>query len=102
MGTDTIVQREADFISRALARWQQCDAIEVLGNLTAPRLSIASLRIRHQGKDLHYGFVVALLNDLFGIQARGGCSCAGPYGHSLLGMDRDYSKAIEAQWLQGI
>ena len=36
---------------------------------------------------LHHNFVVALLNDLFGIQARGGCSCAGPYGHRLLGID---------------
>jgi hypothetical protein len=36
---------------------------------------------------LHHNFVVALLNDLFGIQSRGGCSCAGPYGHRLLGID---------------
>ncbi|MBL4630588.1 MAG: aminotransferase class V-fold PLP-dependent enzyme, partial [Paraglaciecola sp.] len=101
VGTDVIAQREADFIARALARWQQCDAIEILGNPSAPRLSITSLRIKHQGKDLHYGFVAALLNDLFGIQARGGCSCAGPYGHSLLAMDMEYSKAIETQLLAG-
>jgi selenocysteine lyase/cysteine desulfurase len=101
VGTKTIVQRETDFIYRALARWQKCDAIEILGNPSAPRLSITSLRIKHQDKDLHYGFVVALLNDLFGIQARGGCSCAGPYGHSLLGIDMDYSKALEEQMLAG-
>ncbi|MDP6190748.1 MAG: aminotransferase, partial [Gammaproteobacteria bacterium] len=43
-----------------------------------------------------------LLNDLFGIQVRGGCSCAGPYGHSLLGMDMGYSRAIEAEIQRGI
>jgi len=101
VGTDEIERRESDFVQRAMARWSECENIEILGNLQAPRLSITSLRIKWQGKDLHYGFVASLLNDLFGIQVRGGCSCAGPYGHSLLGMDRDYSRAIEAQLLEG-
>ena len=51
------------------------------------RLSIVSFRIRHGAEYLHHNFVVAVLNDLFGIQARGGCSCAGPYGHRLLAID---------------
>ncbi|AMX03250.1 aminotransferase class V-fold PLP-dependent enzyme [Microbulbifer thermotolerans] len=101
VGTGEIEKRETDFIRRALARWSHCDNIEILGNPTAPRLAIASLRFKHRGKDLHYGFVTALLNDLFGIQARGGCSCAGPYGHHLLRMDMAYSKALEAQLVQG-
>jgi selenocysteine lyase/cysteine desulfurase len=105
VGTEEIEKREEDFVRRALARWSECENIEILGNnpvnLEVPRLSITSLRIKHGDKDLHYGFVVALLNDLFGIQARGGCSCAGPYGHSLLGMDMVYSKALEAQLLEG-
>lgn len=101
VGTAEIERRETDLVRRALARWRACGNIEVLGNTTAPRLSIISLRIKHGRRDLHYGFVVALLNDLFGIQARGGCSCAGPYGHSLLGMDMAYSKALEAELLQG-
>ncbi|TQV84736.1 aminotransferase class V-fold PLP-dependent enzyme [Exilibacterium tricleocarpae] len=101
VGTDMIEQRESALVRRALARWSACDTIEVLGNTTAPRLSIVALRIKYKQKDLHYGFVAALLNDLFGIQARGGCSCAGPYGHTLLGMDMDYSKALEAQLLAG-
>lgn len=46
---------------------------------------------------LHHNFVVAVLNDLFGIQTRGGCSCAGPYGHRLLGIDLDRSHAFEEQ-----
>ena len=57
---------------------------EVLGSHQAARLSIVSFRIRHGARYLHHNFVVAVLNDLFGIQARGGCSCAGPYGHRLL------------------
>jgi hypothetical protein len=49
------------------------------------------------GRYLHHNFVVALLNDLFGIQSRGGCSCAGPYGHHLLGIDLDRSHEFERQ-----
>ncbi|MEH6910530.1 MAG: aminotransferase class V-fold PLP-dependent enzyme [Oceanicoccus sp.] len=101
IGTDEIERKEEDFVKRALAYWQPFDNIEILGNTEVDRLSIMALRIKHQDKDLHYGFVVALLNDLFGIQARGGCSCAGPYGHSLLNMDMNYSKALEAEIVKG-
>jgi selenocysteine lyase/cysteine desulfurase len=101
VGTDEIERREESFVSRAVARWSNCENIEILGNTEAPRLSITSLKITHNGKDLHYSFIVALLNDLFGIQARGGCSCAGPYGHTLLGMDMHYSKALEEQLVEG-
>ncbi|MES0871729.1 aminotransferase class V-fold PLP-dependent enzyme [Pseudovibrio sp. SCP19] len=101
VGTDEIERREEDFVSRAVARWSKCENIEILGNTEAPRLAITSLKITHKGKDLHYSFIVALLNDLFGIQARGGCSCAGPYGHALLGMDMHYSKALEEQLVEG-
>ena len=64
-------------------------------------MSLLSLRFKRGDKELHYGFVVRLLNDLFGIQARGGCSCAGPYGHSLLGMDMSYSRALQSQIAAG-
>ena len=50
---------------------------------------------------LHHNYVVALLNDLFGIQARGGCSCAGPYGHRLLGIDLEHSHAFEREIARG-
>jgi hypothetical protein len=53
------------------------------------------------GARLHHNFVVALLDDLFGIQTRGGCSCAGPYGHRLLGIGPDRSHAFERQILRG-
>ncbi len=97
VGTAEIERREHDFVQRAIERFANSPNIEILGGSEGPRLSIMSLRFKHGDKDLHYGFVVSLLNDLFGIQVRGGCSCAGPYGHSLLGMDMDYSRAIEAE-----
>ncbi|MFA0811253.1 aminotransferase class V-fold PLP-dependent enzyme [Microbulbifer epialgicus] len=101
VGIDEITRREKQLIGRALEHWSAEKNIEILGNPDVPRLSIASLRIKWRDRDLHYGFVVALLNDLFGIQARGGCSCAGPYGHSLLGIDMDYSRALEKQIVKG-
>ncbi|KAG6721590.1 hypothetical protein I3842_03G118900 [Carya illinoinensis] len=52
-------------------------------------------------KPLHGPFVAALLNDLFGIQARGGCACAGPYAHILLDVDESHSLAIRAAFLKG-
>ena len=95
VGTDAIREREADFIHRALHRWGANPSIEILGSHTAERLSIVSFVVRHGPRYLHHNFVVALLNDLFGIQSRGGCSCAGPYGHRLLGIDLEQSHAFE-------
>ncbi|MGS2718251.1 aminotransferase class V-fold PLP-dependent enzyme [Eionea flava] len=101
VGTGEIERREARFVRQAMDAWSQSPNIDVLGNQEADRLAIVSFRIKHADKYLHYGFIAALLNDVFGIQARGGCSCAGPYGHSLLGMDMAYSKAIEQELLGG-
>ena len=68
----------------------------------AERISIVSFVIRRPGdRYLHHNFVVSLLNDLFGIQSRGGCSCAGPYGHRLLGIDLDRSHEYEAEIAHG-
>src|SRR5439155_24150451 len=65
------------------------------------RLSIVSFVVRHEGRYLHHNFVVAVLNDLFGIQSRGGCSCAGPYGHRLLGIDIETSHEFEREITRG-
>ncbi len=88
VGAECIEKLEHGFVKRATEAWSKNPKIQVLGNPEAQRLSIVSFVIKH-GEDqvLHHNFVVALLNDLFGIQARGGCSCAGPYGHRLLGID---------------
>ncbi|ROU02284.1 aminotransferase class V-fold PLP-dependent enzyme [Marinobacter sp. R17] len=101
VGTDTIESREQAFVKRALTEWQSNPNLDILGPTDVPRLSIVSFRVRHGAQHLHYGFVVALLNDLFGIQARGGCACAGPYGHELLGINEATSQAIESQVVAG-
>jgi selenocysteine lyase/cysteine desulfurase len=101
VGVDAIRERETDFIRRALERWEANPAIEILGSHRAERLSIVSFVIRHRGRYLHHNFVVALLNDLLGIQARGGCSCAGPYGHRLLGIDIETSHEFEREIARG-
>ena len=71
VGTDLIQAREERFWRRARARWDTNPAIELLGGPAARRLPVVSFRIRHRGQFLPHNFVVALLNDLFGIQARG-------------------------------
>jgi len=101
VGADLIEELESDWIRRAIASWRRNPALRILGNLDAPRLSIVSFMVRHGGGFLHHNFVVALLNDLFGIQARGGCSCAGPYGHRLLGIDLPTSREFEREILGG-
>lgn len=98
VGTDTIREQEERHLQRAVTAWREEPSIELLGNLDAERLSIVSFVLRSpSGRYLHHNYVVALLNDLFGIQSRGGCSCAGPYGHRLLGIDIDRSHEFERE-----
>jgi selenocysteine lyase/cysteine desulfurase len=97
VGTDLIATREEHLWRHVLRRWADTPGIEVLGSHQARRLSIISFRIRHGTQYLHHNFVVAVLNDLFGIQARGGCSCAGPYGHRLLAIGAARSHALRAE-----
>jgi hypothetical protein len=101
VGADAIREREVDFIDRAIASWSTNPNIQILGNRGAWRLSIVSFIIVHKRAYLHHNFVVALLNDLFGIQSRGGCGCAGPYGHRLLGIDIATSKEFEREIVRG-
>ena len=97
VGTDLIAAREERLWQHVLRRWAGSPGIEILGSRQASRLSIVSFRIRHGARFLHHNFVVAVLNDLFGIQARGGCSCAGPYGHRLLAIGAARSHALRAE-----
>jgi selenocysteine lyase/cysteine desulfurase len=98
VGTPTIRALEERFLARAVAAWRAEPTIELLGNLEAERLSIISFVVRSpSGRYLHHNYVVALLNDLFGVQSRGGCSCAGPYGHRLLGIDLERSHEFERE-----
>lgn len=102
VGVDVIRANEDRFLRLAVQAWTDEPRIEILGNPAAERLSIVSFVVRSpSGHYLHHNFVVALLNDLFGIQSRGGCSCAGPYGHRLLGIDLERSHRFERQIAAG-
>ena len=96
VGADWIERQETYFLKKAFTMWSKSPNIVVLGNQEAKRVSIVSFIIKSPIHDtfLHHNFVVALLNDLFGIQSRGGCSCAGPYGHLLLSIDPQHSNKI--------
>jgi selenocysteine lyase/cysteine desulfurase/CRP-like cAMP-binding protein len=94
VGYDTIAEMERGFVQRAIAAWQQNPNIRLLGSPSAERLSIVSFMVRYGHHYLHNNYVVTLLNDLFGIQARGGCSCAGPYMHRLLGIGAELSREV--------
>ena len=100
VGAENIHYMEKAYVQSALAAWRANPAIRILGNPEADRLSITAFMVRYEQQFLHHNFVVALLNDLFGLQSRGGCSCAGPYGVELLGMsdpviDRFMARADE-------
>ncbi|MGH2407227.1 MAG: aminotransferase class V-fold PLP-dependent enzyme [Candidatus Limnocylindrales bacterium] len=101
VGVEAIRAREESFVRRAIERWQDNPSIEILGNPELDRLSIVSFVVRHDGRYLHHNFVVAVLNDLFGVQSRGGCSCAGPYGLRLLGIDTETSREFDRQTALG-
>lgn len=104
MGIDTIMRKEAEFYARASERLRKNKKIILLGHDYAKDPSDKHLHnlpifsfvlLHHSGRMLHHNFVCAVLNDLFGIQLRGGCMCAGPYAHHLLGIDKSTSKKIE-------
>ena len=101
VGAREIQRRESEFARRALASWGDNPNLRVLGNPELERLAIVSLAVRHPRGMLHANFVVALLSDLFGIQARSGCFCAGPYLHRLHPIDPEWSAAMHAAALRG-
>ena len=106
VGVDWIKAREEQLLRRAIAEWDHHPALRILGDHDADRLSIVSFVVRdgevgNGDGYLHHNFVVAVLNDVFGIQSRGGCSCAGPYGHRLLGIDLDRSHEFEREITRG-
>lgn len=92
-----LTKRESELIHRFFKRFTDDHRIYIIGPLNPEnRVPIVSFNIRHSGPQglriLHPVFVVRLLSDLFGIQGRGGCSCAGPYGHRLLHINKEMSE----------
>jgi selenocysteine lyase/cysteine desulfurase len=90
MTTDAMQRREAAIVPHAMDRLQAIPGVHLLAPAVRHRLAMLSFWT----EGLHYNLVVRLLNDRFGVQSRGGCSCAGTYGHYLLHVDPARSKAI--------
>ena len=103
VGTENIAKIEHEWLEKVFSSWQNNDLIEILGDSDINnRVSIVSFNIKTtSGKYLHPKFVTVLLNDLFGIQSRAGCSCAGPYGHRLLNIDEETSESYRELIQQG-
>jgi selenocysteine lyase/cysteine desulfurase len=90
MGVDNILKREHELVSYCFERLKSHENIHILAEQHQDRLGVISFYI----DDLHYNLGVKLLNDKFGIQTRGGCSCAGTYGHYLLHVDYETSHEL--------
>lgn len=102
VGQDTIRAREAAYNAIALDGWLGNPHLTLLGAQTDHRLPIFSFVVRDQaGNIVNPQLFTRMLSDVFGVQARGGCACAGPYGHRLLGIDHITSEHLRQQILKG-
>jgi len=90
MGVKNILEREHQMIDHVFDGLAPCENIKILAPEHRERLAVISFYI----EDLHFNLGVKLLNDKFGIQTRGGCSCAGTYGHYLLNVDYEMSQEL--------
>lgn len=95
IGPANIMAIEKQHVQRVRSALGSHKSIVLLGRDDVEQLPIFSFLIRFGDRFLHYNFVCALLNDLFGIQTRGGCQCAGPYATRLLGLKKDDILAFE-------
>jgi len=90
MGVDKIRQREEELLELAFAGLDSVPEVQILANNQRDRLGVISFYV----PGIHYNLLVRLLNDLYGIQVRGGCACAGTYGHFLLEVSYEESSEI--------
>ncbi|WP_346883301.1 aminotransferase class V-fold PLP-dependent enzyme [uncultured Algibacter sp.] len=97
MGVANILDREHELNKIVFDKLSKIENLKILAPNHTDRLGVFSFYI----EDAHYNLVVKLLNDRFGVQTRGGCSCAGTYGHYLLNVDEPTSKSIELKILDG-
>ena len=97
MGVSNIEKRENEINKVLFETLESLKGVQILAPNQKKRLSIFSFYF----EKYHFNLVVKLLNDRFGIQTRGGCSCAGTYGHYLLNVDQETSTKIKNQILQG-
>lgn len=97
MGVENMLRREEELLELIWRRFDRLKNLHILADRQRHRLGVISFYI----DDLHYNLGVRLLNDRFGIQVRGGCSCAGTYGHFLLHVEPNYSKSITDRISEG-
>jgi selenocysteine lyase/cysteine desulfurase len=97
MGVEMIRQREEQLVKTAFEKLERIPGVNILAGDVHHRLGCISFYV----DDIHYNLFVKLLSDRFGIQVRGGCACAGTYGHFLLNVSREQSKAITDQINRG-
>ncbi|WP_271949148.1 aminotransferase class V-fold PLP-dependent enzyme [Ruegeria faecimaris] len=97
VGADEIARREALYNQMALEGWGDNPGLTLLGADNPHRLPIFSFLVHDsKGQPVHQQLFTRMLSDVYGIQARGGCACAGPYAHRLLGIDRAASEQLHA------
>jgi selenocysteine lyase/cysteine desulfurase len=95
VGTDEIARRDDHFNDMALRGWADNPHLTLLGTDNPHRLPIFSFLVRDgSGARVHQQLFTRMLSDIYGIQVRGGCACAGPYGHLLLDIDQATSEAL--------
>ncbi len=97
MGIENILKREEELIELVFEGLEKIPNLHVLANENKNRLGIFSFYV----ENVHYNLIVKLLNDHFGIQTRGGCACAGTYGHILLNVNKELSNQITCEILKG-
>jgi selenocysteine lyase/cysteine desulfurase len=97
MGVSRIMEREEELVALAMKGLHEIPGIIVLAENSEHRLGIVSF----YHKDIHFNLIVKLLSDRFGIQVRGGCACAGTYGHFLLEVSYDRSHQITEKISRG-
>lgn len=101
IGQDFLTARNADLTRRAFLALGNVDEVHILGQDHQTRLPILSFTVRDGDGWVDYQHFTTMLSDHYGIQARGGCSCAGPYVHRLLDIDDTWSNALRAEILSG-
>lgn len=102
VGEAEIARREARFGAMAREGWQGNPQLTLLGHPTAPRLPVFSFTVRGaSGRPVHQQLFTRMLSDFYGVQARGGCACAGPYAHRLLDIDAQDLNALFADLQAG-
>ena len=102
IGIDTIQKIEEEYKVYFINKLIEIENLELVGNIfPEKKIPIISFNITHKDRILHPKFVSKLFNDLFGIQSRAGCMCAGPYGHHLLNIDYKTSLKYRKLILQG-